>query len=272
MPIGISTYAFFWHLSESVEKPYSLDDVLQRSAELGVDLVQICDYAPLAEMDGAQLAAIRQRADALGLRLEVGTKGVRPEHLQNHLRICEALDSRILRTMLKVPDHQPSIEEATQILTDLLPSFERADVTVAIETYEQVPTPDIVRLVETIDHPRIGICSDPSNTIAILETPKQVIDLVAPRVTNMHIKDFEFTRRTGSIGFQLTGAPLGTGLLDYDYMVDAIRPADNNLSQVLEHWLPWQADEATTLAAEDDWNSIGIAFLKQRTAAERVAR
>ncbi|MGN6440816.1 MAG: sugar phosphate isomerase/epimerase family protein, partial [Arthrobacter sp.] len=56
--IGLSSYAFFWQLSDKVSQPLNLHDALERTAELGVDLFQVCDYAPLEDMDDAGLAAV----------------------------------------------------------------------------------------------------------------------------------------------------------------------------------------------------------------------
>ena len=264
MNIGLSTYAYQWHVSAEAEKPWTLGDIIRSTADLGAELLQICDFAPISQMDPSDLAALRSAADEANVTLELGTKGIHPDHLARYLEIAEALDARILRTMLKVPGHEPAIGEASGILRDLLPQLERQGVQLAIETYEQVPTVDIVGLVAALDNPHIGICSDPANTVAILETPKEVIDLVAPYVVNMHVKDFAFSRKDRSIGFTLAGAPLGEGLLPYDYMIDKIKPAERGISQIIEHWLPWQGTEAETLAMELEWTRHNLEFLRSR--------
>lgn len=264
MNVGFSTYAFFWHLSPTRANPWALGDVIQKTAELGAELLQICDFAPLQEMSTAEITAIRSAADAENIALEVGTKGIRPDHLARYLAIAELLDARILRTMLHVPGHAPTISEARKIFESILPQLERQGVQLALETYEQVPTAHIVELVADIGSPHIGICSDPGNTVAILETPKDVIDLVAPHVVNMHIKDFAFSRKEGSIGFTLAGAPLGEGLLPYDYMIDMIRPAERGINQIIEHWLPWQGSESATLEMELEWARHSYDFLTSR--------
>ena len=92
--IGLSSYAFFWQLSDKVSEPLSIHDALERTAELGVDLFQVCDYAPLEEMDDAGLAAVRATADSLGINLELGTKGIRREHLGSSCTSREFWDPR----------------------------------------------------------------------------------------------------------------------------------------------------------------------------------
>lgn len=262
--IGLSTYAFFWQLSDRLSEPMSIHLAIQRTAELGVDLFQICDYAPLETMSDADLASIAKTARDAGVKLEVGTKGIRPEQLERFLHIAGVMEAPLLRTMFNSPDHSPSIDEVERLLGEALPDFERAGVRIAIETYEQVATPDLMRVVDAIDSPFLGVCSDPANTVAALENPREVIERVAPRVINMHVKDFAFTRSDGWVGFTLAGAPLGTGLLDYDHMVRTIRPHERDIHQIIEHWLPWHGDEASTIRLEREWTANSIDFLRRK--------
>ena len=262
--IGLSSYAFFWQLSETVSSPLSIHQALERTAALGVDLFQICDYAPLEAMTDAELEAVRATADRLGISLELGTKGIRPEHLRKFLHFAGILGSALLRTMFNVPGHAPTADEAAAIFTEVLPEFEAAGVKIAVETYEQVPTSRILEVIRRVDSPYLGICSDPANTVAALEMPREVIDAVAPYVLNMHIKDFAFSRKEGWVGFTYSGAPLGEGLLDYDYMAGKFQPKERNINQIVEHWLPWQDSEAETIRLENQWTQQSIEFLRSK--------
>jgi sugar phosphate isomerase/epimerase len=262
--IGLSSYAFFWQLSDKVSAPLSIHDALERTAELGVDLFQVCDYAPLETMTDAELEAVRATADRLEISLELGTKGIRPGHLRKFLHIASILDAPLLRTMFNTPGHTPTNEAAVRIFKDVLPEFEAAGVKIAVETYEQVPTSRILDVIRAMDSQYLGICSDPANTVAALEMPRDVIDAVAPYVLNMHIKDFAFSRKDGWVGFTYSGAPMGEGLLDYDYMVSTIDPHQKNINQIIEHWLPWQDTEADTIRLENQWTKQSIDYLRSK--------
>ena len=262
--IGLSSYAFFWQLSEKVSNPLSIHQALERTGALGVDLFQICDYAPLEAMNAAELRDVRATADSLGIALEVGTKGIRPEHLRKFLRIAGILGSPLLRTMFNSPGHTPSAEEAVGIFKEVLPEFEAAGVKIAVETYEQVPTSRVLEVIRSVASPNQGICSDPANTVAALELPREVIDAVAPHVVNMHIKDFAFSRKEGWVGFTYSGAPLGEGLLDYDYMAGKLQPKERNINQIVEHWLPWQDSEDETVRLENQWTQQSLDFLRSK--------
>lgn len=262
--IGLSSYAFFWQLSDRVSTPLTLIQALERTGDLGVDLFQVCDYAPLADMSDDELADVARAARRLGVRLEVGTKGIRPEHLRRFLRICTRLDAHLLRTMFRTPEHAPTPEEAERLLREVLPEFEQGGVSIAIETYEQVPTADVLQVIKAIGRPNLGVCLDPGNVVAALENPIETIDAVAPFVLNLHIKDFAFARQEGWVGFTYSGARLGEGLLDYDHLIDAVRPAERGINQIVEHWLPWQQTEEETVRLEQEWTAHSVEFLRSR--------
>lgn len=81
--IGLSTYAFFWQISDRAPKPLSLEETLLRTSDLGGQVFQICDYQPLHAYSDGQLRDLKKRADDLGMTLELGTKGIKREHLAN---------------------------------------------------------------------------------------------------------------------------------------------------------------------------------------------
>ena len=146
--IGLSTYAFFWQISDRAPKPLSLQDVLSRTRDLDAQVFQICDYQPLHAYSDAQLRDLKKYADDLGVTLELGTKGIKTEHLTNYLRMAEQLGAKVIRSMVTAPDHRPSLAEAEALLKESMPAFEASGVTVALETYEQLSSTDLVALVE----------------------------------------------------------------------------------------------------------------------------
>ncbi|APU22086.1 sugar phosphate isomerase/epimerase family protein [Actinoalloteichus sp. GBA129-24] len=266
MTIGLSTYAFFWRLSDRMPRPLSLTEALAETRALGVSLFQICDHPELERMSTAELRELRTAADGLGLTLELGTRGLHPDHLRRYLEIARILGVRLLRSMMNSGEDRPSLETAEDRLRTVLPEFAAQGVTLALETYEQVPTATLLRLIERIDSPNLGVCLDPANVVAALEHPVSVVETTASRVVNVHVKDFAFSRQDGWVGFTLAGAPLGTGLLDYDHLIRTVDPEARGVNQVIEHWLPWQGDPATTRLLEEQWTRHNIEFLKERTS------
>ncbi len=241
-----------------------LSDMIRDTAALGLGLFQICDWPALDTMDDRELAGIRELASSLRVRLELGTRGLDPDHLRRQIAIATALGATLLRSMWTAGDDRPAPAEAERRVREVLPDLEAAGVTLALETYEQVRTDALVELVRSIDSASVGICLDPANTVANLELPAQVTERCAPFVVNWHVKDFDFSRAPGWVGFALAGTALGHGRLDYDAMREAIRPEERGISQIIEFWLPWQQDEETTTRREAEWTAITIDYLRSR--------
>lgn len=261
MTLGISTYAYQWRSSDSAVAPMTLEQIFDDAARLGLTPVQVCDWAPLTSMTDRELDAVRAAAEQRGLALETGTKGVAPEHLRTHLRIAQRLGSPLLRSMLHSPEHQPNRAQAEVDLREVLAEFEAAGVTLALETYEQVPTATVVEIVDAIDSPRLGICLDPGNVIAALENPDDVIDMTAARVVNVHVKDFAFTRNADMVGFRLAGVPMGEGLLDYAHLRRVVDPDARGINLIIEQWVPWQGDIESTITRETTWAHKAVEYL-----------
>ena len=260
--IGLGTYAFFWQHSDRVPEPLSLVGAFEATKELGVDLFQICDYAPLESMGEAELTDAAAAARDLDLTIELGTKGIEPDRLARFLDLAGVFDARLVRSMLYSPENRPTLTQAEEWLRAALPAFEASGVDLALETYEQVATGDLVALIERIGSDRLGVCLDPANVVARLERPRDCVEATAPHVKNIHVKDFAFARQAGWVGFTYGGAPMGEGLHDYPHLLETVRPRERGVNEIVEHWLSWQGDAETTIRTEREWTRTTVEYLR----------
>ncbi|WP_221884787.1 sugar phosphate isomerase/epimerase family protein [Actinobaculum suis] len=261
--VGISTYALFWEISDRVPNPLDLSGMVARTRELDCEVLQICDYPKLEALSSAELTRLHDDAAAQEVELEIGTRGTDRAHLEKYLDIAQALEARVVRTMVqKNPEGTLDRAQVVQNLRSLTPRLDSQGVDLAIETYEQVSTQDLVSIIQEVDHPRVGIALDPANCVAGLEHPRDVIDLCAPYTLNLHVKDFAFSRQQGWVGFTYAGAPMGEGLLDYAYEVQQVQPEKRGISQIVEHWLVWQEDAETTVAEERRWTQQTLDYIR----------
>jgi len=260
--IGLGTYAFSWQHSERAPNPLSLTGAFEATRDLGVDLFQICDYAPLEEMSERRLREAATAAKDLGLVIQLGTKGITPERLTRYLRMAEIFDARLVRSMLYGPDARPSQEQAQSWLQAAARDYENAGITLALETYEQVPTTTLTALMERIEGNAVGLCLDPANVVARLEHPRDCVEQAAEHVVNVHAKDFAFARQEGWVGFTYTGAPMGTGQHDYPHLLHTVQPRSRGIDEIVEHWLPWQGSPEQTIRTEQQWTRRAIDYLR----------
>ena len=278
MKIGIGTYSLFWEFESRNPSPLDIPGMIDRAAQLGCDVFQICDDPRIEQLDPAGLHDLRERAELLGIELELGTRTVGREHLSRNVEIAEALGARTLRSMVQSQEIEGGPAAAVAELRATLPRLESAGITLALETYEQVPTRTLLGLVEELDSPHVGICLDPANCVSALEHPKDVVEACAPRTVNLHVKDFAFARQEGWVGFTYSGAPLGEGLLDLDHELRHVYSGDQDASvgdrapsAIVEHWLPWQGDLDTTVETERAWTDRTLAALRDWREAHRLS-
>lgn len=266
--IGIGTYSLYWEGSERNPDRLSIAGSIERAAELGCDVFQICDDPRIEECDAAGLAALRERAESLGVALELGTRTIVPAHLVRYLSIAATLGAPLLRSMIQRQEvADGGIDQAVEALRETLPRLEATGITLALETYEQVPTADLIEVVRRLDSPLVGICLDPGNCVSALEHPDDVIDAVAPHCANLHVKDFRFERAEGWVGFSFSGCRMGEGLLDLDHELGTVYREGRAPSAIVEHWLTWQGDAETTIATERAWTEATLAAIRERIGA-----
>ena len=150
MTIGLGTYAFFWQWHDTAEQPLSAGrDDRPDTRPLGVERV------PDLRLPAA---GVLRRTIELGRRCS-GHAG-RPRRRDwssapaaSGLIICAAISTsrggstpRCVRSMVNTGDHRPSLDEAVSAAAaTVLPRYEAAGVTLALETYEQVPIADLGR-------------------------------------------------------------------------------------------------------------------------------
>jgi sugar phosphate isomerase/epimerase len=265
--IGIGSYAFRWAIGARHAQPMTPEGMLDQAAALGAEVVQICDNVPLAEMPDGALEALAARAERLGLELEVGIRGSRPRQLARGLEVAERLGARLLRVVLADGAWHPGFDEAAALLGDLLPELRAAGVTLAIENHFHMPPTALAELVRAMDDPRIGVCLDPLNSIALLVGVAETVAALAPLAASLHVKDATVTRQ--GAGWAIQGCRLGEGQADIAgvlaavYKADAGCPVRRSPNVVVEGWMDALDDEAATLAQEEDWVRQGIAYLKE---------
>jgi len=257
--VGISSFALRYAIATSTN-PLNPIGVLEKAAELGAQVVQICDNLPLAPLSNGALDTLARRAADLSLELEVGTRGSGPEQLERYFEVTQRLGARILRVVLSDAEEGRTIDEERAVLGALLPRLAAAGITLALENRFRLAPDQLAELIRSLDG--VGACLDPLNSISRLVGPREVIRALAPLAVTAHVKDGTMTRE-GAI-WVLRGCPVGEGLLDVEGLLATLRangriPPPNLL---VEGWMEPLDDKAATLAQEEDWTRRGIAYLR----------
>jgi sugar phosphate isomerase/epimerase len=123
-------------------------------------------------------------------------------------------------------------EQGKQSLALARPIVEKHQVRMAVENHKDLQAPDLLDLIKKLDSPFVGICIDTGNNLALLEAPRETVDLLAPHVFTTHIKDMGVEEYAD--GFLIAEVPLGTGFLDLEKMVATVRKARPDVRLNLE--------------------------------------
>lgn len=273
--VGLSSYTYPWAISTAdaaASHPVRHDDLVDRAVALGAPVLQIADNLPLERLTRPELHRLRDRAHDRGVRLEVGTRGIAADRLDQHLAIAVALGSPLLRVVVDRGGHEPTPAEVVALLRRHEDAFRRAGVVLAIENHDRLSSATLAGVVEELGTGWVGICLDTVNSLGALEGPDLVIATLGPYAVNVHVKDFDVVRANSSLGFDVRGRPVGGGRLDLDRLFDAI-PAREQLTAVVELWTPQQDTAAATVELERRWAEESVrhltGYLQARATAPR---
>ncbi len=267
MRIGVSTYTYTWamggRLHASEVTPIPIASLFERAKALpGVDLVQICDHPGLETLSEPDLANLKTLAGEKGLALQIGTRGIDPPRLSRFLALAAGLGAGLVRTILPMSGPGSDYAEAAALLKEVLPDYEERNVLLSLENHDRNPAAALRRLVEEVASPVFGICLDTVNSFGIGEDSRRILDTLAPVTNCFHAKDYRIARIDYGLGFVLTGAPAGEGLLDIPGILERFDRAGRRPDVVLEQWTPWQGSLPATLALEEEWARKGTAYLR----------
>ena len=266
MRLGISSFTYSWAVGVRgmpPERPLGALALVERAAALGVRVLQFGDNLPLARLAEADLLALQQRAELLGIDLEVGTRGIAPENLRTYLALAVRLRSPILRVVVDTADHRPGEDEVLALLRGVSPEFERAGVCLAIENHDRFPVRTLARLVQAVGSPAVGICLDVANSLGCMEGPDLVLEALGPLAVNLHLKAFCVRRHWHNLGFTIEGCPLGEGALDVPWLLAELRHHGRDVNAILEQWTPPEETLEASIRKEEAWAEAGVRYLRR---------
>jgi sugar phosphate isomerase/epimerase len=267
MRLGIGSYTFVWAVGvpgyPAPDRPMTAVDLLRKAAELGVRVVQVADNLPLDRLTRPERAALRRSAETLRIDVEVGTRGVRPEHLLRYLDLAQEFGSPLLRVVTDTDDEHPSPDEVVASVRAVMPAFERAGVGLAVENHDRFRGAALAEILDRVDSPRLGVCLDTANSIGCLEDLGDVMKAVGDRVVNLHIKDYQVARPPHQKGFVVEGRAAGEGQLDVPWLLAELRARGRDPNAIVELWPPPEPTAAGSVAKEDAWAARSVQYLRR---------
>jgi len=265
MKIGLGSYALAWSIGVSGYLPKNPMDVfgfVQCAADHDFKLVQIADNLPLHMLSDEELKRLRSLTQHLEIEVEVGTRGIASGNLERYLALSQFFNSPLLRVVVDSEGHHPEPAEVASIVANVLPAFEAAGVTLAIENHDRFKARDLLMIVNDLNSDYLGICLDTVNSFGALEGPEVTLDTLAPFVVNVHIKDFAIKRESHNMGFRIFGTPAGQGVLNIPLLIERLNMNARSLNAILELWPAPEKSINSTIAKELNWLRQSVDFFK----------
>ena len=243
--IGIDSFSYHRYFGETTrwERPLAVrwktPDFLDRAAALGVEAVSL-QTVYLGDLAPSRVASLRVDLDARALRpvlawghpdgLQGGANRERLDELRRLLPVAATLGCAIVRivcgnqfTRVPVADRIDRLAPDLRALAEDAAAF---DMTLAVENHADLAMADLVALVETVGHERLGICFDTGNAVRVGDDLLAAASLAAPLVRMVHLKDMIVQPASrGDPAAWWPSVPLGRGEFPIPDFVRVLRHA-----------------------------------------------
>ncbi len=271
MKFGLDSYSY--HLAFGAHPDFQLGNFMtlfsfiEKVQSLGLDGFQI-DPMHLAEKSEAYLRDVAELAREKNLFIEYGTIGIEAKNIIEEIRVCKILGSPILRTFIgfdrfdKNTDIYRELDRAEDQLRQVLPNLAEAKITLAIENHGDVTSDELVGLIERLESPRVGICLDVGNPLAVLEDPVFAADKMAPFAVTTHFKDYALEMT--NYGFKVSGCVIGEGVIDLDRIFDIIVARSKLDRLILEIPVEKEMSESASLEKEEEIIKKSVDFVREK--------
>ena len=254
--LGITSYTYRWAVSGGHLDARGL---IERVAGNGLGLLQFLDNLPIENLSDDDLRALGEHARNRGVALMVGMSGLDPTLLRRQIEVARIVGAGQLRATVV-----GGVAAAEATIRDVLPALREDGITLALENHSDATSDDLAGLVRRIGDPRGAVCLDFLNSIALLEGPGETVGKLAPFAASVHLKD-GVVGKAGT-GWRIVGTALGDGQVDLPKLLDVVWATGGRPPLLFEMWQDRLADEAATLAAEDEWVARSVACLKRLAA------
>ena len=276
MKIGLSSWTFAWSIGvpgyPKPKKPLDFEGLLRRTKELNVHLLQVADNFPLDAFEKRKLEAWASKARKSGIEIEVGTSGASSRILLNYLELARIFNSRIVRTTIRAEEIDKGIEFVTQNINSVIREFEKEEIFLLIENYEQIRSDQLLKILDSVGSSYLGVCLDTTNSIGAVEPIEELVRKFLPYIMELHLKDYRVYRLDHKFGFIITGAPLGEGNLNIDWVLRTLASVKNDIHIILEQWVPFSGSLEETLQLEAEWIWKNLTYIMEKLKTLRNLR
>lgn len=251
MRIGLDHYTI-------AHRGLSPEATLEFACEHKLDGVQFLEPAAIdAGLDPHRLQAVVDKAQALGLYLEIGLPCPNPtrkaraeardvtadEHARDlvpHLNAVAMMGCKHARAYIgdrhdrfrTDPNWTRQLGATLEVLKRLVPTLRDLGLKIAIETHADITVNELLRLLDALPEDVMGVTLDTGNLAMLLDDPVKSVEQLAPRVLTTHVKDAVLARTERGLCWQ--ARPVGAGVLPMADLLSTLIRANPDLNFSIE--------------------------------------
>lgn len=241
MKVGINSYCYHRLMGEpypdqsAPDKNMSVGDFLQKVKTYGADAV-IMESFLLPSLDRSYMLELKSQLDSYNLErvlawghpsgLERGKNEAHFEQMKALIPLAKLAGADIMRVVAssyawRDEPHAEQIERLVQQFREAAKVASDNGIKLAIENNMDFTAAELLRLVEEIDAPNVGITFDSGNFVRLLEDPVTACDLLASHTFLAYLKDVQVNTKEAKPNewFFFSCVPVGQGLVRNEAVV-----------------------------------------------------
>lgn len=190
-PLYAHAYAFHLNMRFGGMTPLHLAEFARAQRLSGVKIhVEDGEQASLATMSDGALSAFGALIERFGLELHVETSTTEAHGLSDAVRIALATGATSLRCYPRYEGRVSQIVEWTIADLRRLTEFDpQGRLRYTLEQHEDLKSAELIRILEAVGNPRLGLLFDFGNMVNAHELPMNALAAQAPYITEVHVKD-----------------------------------------------------------------------------------
>ena len=172
------------------------------------------NYRHLGGRDTDRMDRLRKHLEMHKMSLEVDTSDTRPAHMSELLKVAYRLGATSLRTYTRHSGKVADMMYATaRDLAEVVDEAHDLGIVIVLENHEDFTGPELVQIIEKVDHYSLKILYDYGNSQMVLEDPEVALEAVLPHVYSVHFKDHVMIHAADTGQLTVAGVPIGDGFL-----------------------------------------------------------
>lgn len=276
---GLSSYAYRWSIGYGEHRPahpMSTAGFVEKAAHFGFGRVQICDNLRYDKLSVPELQKIVSLTNNRGITIETGARGTDHAYLRRVLEVSSILNSDLLRIVPEIDRSNQSdriSEELDKLIADLefvLPLAKTKGIRLAIENHATLTSGDLLYVIRSVNDQDVGVCFDTMNSIVLMELPMDTVQVLAPYILTVHLKDFRIEKHPEC--FLIKGVAMGDGAVDFPQIVRVLNESGVTPTTHVELYVDRKEDDESTLAWEDECVRRSLKYLRSLSSTNDELR